>query len=63
MAHCPWIFFGPERILFGSDTPFDVEDGRIFISETLRSIEAMAVTPETRTAILSKNARRILKIG
>jgi predicted TIM-barrel fold metal-dependent hydrolase len=56
-------FFGPERVLYGSDAPFDVQDGRIFISETLRAIDAMGAAPETKTAILSKNARRILKIG
>ena len=56
-------FFGPERVLFGSDAPFDIEDGQIFISETLRSIDAMAAAPETRSAILSKNAARILKLA
>jgi len=56
-------FFGHERVLFGSDAPFDIQDGQIFISETLRSIDAMAVSPETRTAILSKNAAPILKLG
>jgi predicted TIM-barrel fold metal-dependent hydrolase len=56
-------FFGPERVLFGSDAPFDVQDGQIFISETLRSIDAMAVSPETRSAILSKNTARILKLA
>ena len=56
-------FFGPERVLYGSDAPFDVQDGRIFISETLRAVDAMGAAPETKTAILSKNARRILKIG
>jgi predicted TIM-barrel fold metal-dependent hydrolase len=56
-------FFGPERVLFGSDAPFDSRDGQIFISETLHSIEAMAVSPETRAAILSKNAARILKLN
>jgi predicted TIM-barrel fold metal-dependent hydrolase len=56
-------FFGPERVLYGSDAPFDVQDGRIFISETLRAIDAMSAAPETKSAILSKNARRILKIG
>lgn len=55
-------FFGPEKVLFGSDAPFDVQDGQIFISETLRSIDAMAVSPEMRTAMLSKNAIRILKL-
>lgn len=56
-------FFGPERVLFGSDAPFDVQDGQIFISETLRSIDAMAVAPETRSAILSENTARILKLA
>jgi predicted TIM-barrel fold metal-dependent hydrolase len=56
-------FFGPEKVLFGSDVPFDVENGQIFISETLRSIDAMAVSPETRSALLSKNAMRILKLS
>jgi uncharacterized protein len=56
-------FFGPERVLFGSDAPFDVQDGQIFISETLRSIDATAAAPETRGAILSKNAARILKLA
>ena len=56
-------FFGPERVLFGSDAPFDSQDGQIFISETLHSIDAMAVSPQTRTAILSKNAARILKLN
>ena len=55
-------FFGPERVLFGSDVPFDIQDGQIFISEILRSIDAMAVSPETRAAILSKNAAPILKL-
>ena len=54
-------FFGPERVLFGSDAPFDMQDGQIFITETLHSIDAMAVSPETRNAMLSKNAARILK--
>jgi predicted TIM-barrel fold metal-dependent hydrolase len=56
-------FFGPERVLFGSDAPFDIQGGQIFIPETLRSIDAMAVAPETRTAMLSTNAARILKLG
>jgi predicted TIM-barrel fold metal-dependent hydrolase len=55
-------FFGPERVLFGTDAPFDVQGGQIFISETLRSIDAMAVSPEMRAAMLSKNAARILKL-
>ncbi len=55
-------FFGPERMLFGSDTPFGAGDGQSFTSGALRSIEAMQITPDVRKTILSANAQRILKI-
>lgn len=56
-------FFGADRVLFGSDAPFDARDGQIFISETLQSIDVMAASSETRNAILCGNARRILKLN
>jgi predicted TIM-barrel fold metal-dependent hydrolase len=56
-------FFGPERMLFGSDTPFGAGDGQSFTSGALRSIEAMQIAPDVRQVILSGNAQRILKIS
>src|SRR5579864_1702761 len=56
-------FFGPERMLFGSDAPFGADDGQRFTSEVLRSIDAMQISPEVRSAILSGSARQRLKIG
>jgi predicted TIM-barrel fold metal-dependent hydrolase len=56
-------FFGPERMLFGSDTPFGAGDGQSFTSGALRSIDAMAITPDVRGTILSANAQRILKLA
>jgi predicted TIM-barrel fold metal-dependent hydrolase len=56
-------FFGPERMLFGSDTPFGAGDGQNFTSGALRSIEAMQVAPDVRRTILSTNAQQILKIA
>ena len=55
-------FFGPERMLFGSDTPFGAGDGQNFTGGALRSIEAMQIAPDTRRTILFANAQRILKI-
>ena len=55
-------FFGPERMLFGSDTPFGAGDGQSFTSGALRSIESMQIASDVRTTILSTNAQRILKI-
>ena len=56
-------FFGPERMLFASDTPFGAGDGQSFTSGVLRSIAAMQIAPEVRTTILSGNAQRILKLA
>jgi uncharacterized protein len=56
-------FFGPERVLFASDTPFGAGDGQSFTSGVLRSIEAMQIGADLRATILSGNARRILKIA
>ena len=55
-------FFGPDRMLFASDTPFGANDGQNFTAGALRSIEAMQIAPQVRATILSENARRILKI-
>ncbi len=55
-------FFGSEHVLFGSDTPFDATGGQYFTKETLRSIKDMQTTLETRNALLSGNAKRILKV-
>ena len=48
--------------MFGSDVPFGPEEGNSFTTEVLRSVAAMQISPEVRTAILSGNASRILKI-
>jgi predicted TIM-barrel fold metal-dependent hydrolase len=56
-------FFGPERMLFGSDTPFGAGDGQSFTGGALRSIKAMQIAPDVRRTILSANAQRILKIA
>jgi predicted TIM-barrel fold metal-dependent hydrolase len=55
-------FFGPERVLFGTDTPFDATGGQFFTQETLRSIGDIQTTPQTRNALLNGNAKRIFKL-
>jgi predicted TIM-barrel fold metal-dependent hydrolase len=56
-------FFGPDRVLFGTDTPFDATGGQYFTQETLRALSDIEMPPQTRTALLGGNARRILKLG
>jgi len=56
-------FFGQEQVLFGTDAPFGAGDGERFTAGVLRSVEGMQVSQPTRDAILSGNAKRILKLA
>jgi predicted TIM-barrel fold metal-dependent hydrolase len=55
-------FLGPERLLFGTDAPFDGTGGEDFTRDTLFSIAALAVPPAQKEAMLSGNARRVMKL-
>ncbi len=59
---CGLKFFGSERVLFGSDTPFDPEKGSAYIRWTIEVIDSLDITPEQRRAIYEGNARKLLKL-
>ncbi len=59
---CGLAFFGADRLLFGTDMPFDPEKGPGYIRETIRSIEEMRASPEEKAKIYEGNARRLLKL-
>jgi predicted TIM-barrel fold metal-dependent hydrolase len=55
-------FFGPERVLFGSDAPMDASGGRSFTADAIASVEGMDIPASDRTKIFRDNARRLLKL-
>ncbi len=55
-------FFGAERILFGTDMPFDPEAGPGFIRDTIAAMDTMRATDAERAAIYEGNARRLLRL-
>lgn len=59
---CGLDFFGPERVLFGTDMPFDPEGGPGFVRDTIASIERLNLPDEQRYQIYEGNARRLLKL-
>ncbi len=59
---CGLGFFGADRVLFGTDMPFDPEQGPGFIRETIRAMERMRATPEEKAKIYEGNARRLLRL-
>ncbi len=59
---CGLAFFGVDRVLFGTDMPFDPEGGPGFIRDTIRGIDAMNISASDRAKIYEENARRLLKL-
>jgi aminocarboxymuconate-semialdehyde decarboxylase len=57
---CVVDFFGPDRVLFASDAPFDAQAGSYFIPRTTADVEEAVDTATDRDAIFAGNARRIL---
>jgi predicted TIM-barrel fold metal-dependent hydrolase len=59
---CGLAFFGADRVLFGTDMPFDPERGPGFIRETIAAMERMRATPAEKAKIYEGNARRMLRL-
>jgi len=59
---CGLAFFGADRVLFGTDMPFDPEKGNGFIRDTIAAMERMRASSEDKTKIYEGNARRLLKL-
>ena len=59
---CGLAFFGADRVLFGTDMPFDPEKGPGFIRDTIAAMERMRATAEEKTKIYEGNARRLLRL-
>jgi uncharacterized protein len=60
---CGLAFFGADRTLFASDSPFDPEKGPGYIRETIRSIDELPISSEDRRKIYEGNARKLLRLN
>lgn len=59
-VRCGLAYFSPTRVLFGTDTPFDVEGGSRYIRETIRALDQSGLDPAHRSLVDSGNFQRIL---
>jgi predicted TIM-barrel fold metal-dependent hydrolase len=59
---CGLEFFGVDKVLFASDSPFDPEKGPGYIRETIRCIEELPISVEDRARIYEGNARKMLRL-
>jgi predicted TIM-barrel fold metal-dependent hydrolase len=59
---CGYAFFGPDRMMYGTDYPFGGEAGEDFIRENLAGLVAMNILEEDKKKILGESAQKLLKI-
>jgi aminocarboxymuconate-semialdehyde decarboxylase len=59
---CGLDFFGADRVLFASDSPFDPEGGSMYIRETIAILDSLEISEEDRAKIYHKNAERLLRL-
>ena len=59
---CGLKFFGPERVLLGSDMPFDPEKGSAYIRWTIEIVDSLDIKPADRQKIYGGNAKGLLKL-
>ena len=61
-TRCGHAFFGTASCLFATDAPFDAEQGRGLIANSLRAVAALDITTAERERILAGNARALLRL-
>lgn len=59
---CGYAFFGADHILFGTDMPYDSQNGDLIVNETILSVEKMEIPEGDKQKIFADNARRILRL-
>lgn len=58
-TECGLKFFGADQVVFASDAPFDPEGGSMYIRETLKVIDGLAISEVDREKIYQRNAERL----
>lgn len=59
---CAYEFFGAERLLFGTDSPYDVQGGAVLTRNTIEAIEGMPIPDSDRRKIFGDNARKLCRL-
>jgi len=59
---CGLDFFGEDHLVFGTDMPYDVENGSLSMRQTIAAIEQLGVSAATRQKIYEGNARRLMRL-
>jgi predicted TIM-barrel fold metal-dependent hydrolase len=60
---CAYDFFGADRMVFATDSPYDDERGARVYRETIPAVEAMPIGAEEKAKIFEGNARRLFRLS
>ena len=63
VIRCGLEFFGPDRVLFASDCPFDPKGGPGFIRDGMRALDSLDLPADVLAKIRSGNACKLLSIA
>lgn len=61
-TRCGHAFFGTAKCLFASDAPFDAEQGRYLLRNSIAAVEALEISAAEKDAIFAGNARKLLRL-
>lgn len=61
-TRCGHSFFTTGHCLFATDAPFDAEQGRALIGETIKAVSALEIPAVQKEQIFAGNARRLLRL-
>jgi predicted TIM-barrel fold metal-dependent hydrolase len=59
---CGYAFFGPDRLMYGTDYPFGDDEGEAYIRDNLAGVKTMQIPSKDMQKILGGNAKKLLKI-
>jgi uncharacterized protein len=61
-TQCGHAYFGTAHCLFATDAPFDPEQGKILITNTIAAINGLPIDAAERERIFSGNARALIRL-
>lgn len=59
-AQCMYSFYGSDHIIFGSDGPFDAEDGRVTKRDSLSVVKDLPIPQEEKDRIFQGNLMKLI---
>ena len=59
---CGHAFFGSDKVIFATDAPFDAEQGRGLIANTIAGVKALGLSSAETEQIFVGNARALLRL-